>query len=97
MTVITRPLSAKKLKRHVRANGRVRLHIKVRLHDLIACAGIDAFNDLVDERLYGKGVSGCLVDLRYRPVGVRGDGVIVEVDAETSELELEAENDNGRD
>ena len=88
MTVITRPLSARQFNKHVRANGRIRLHIKVRLHDLIACAGIDAFNDLVDERLYGKGVSGCLVDLRYRPVGVRGNSVIVEVDADTSEMEL---------
>ena len=91
MTVITRPLSAIKFNRHVRANGRIRLRIKVRLYDLIACAGIDAFNDLVDERLYGKGVRGCLVDLRYRPVGVRKDCVIIEVDADTSELELEAE------
>lgn len=91
MTVITRPLSANEFNKHARANGRVRLRIMVRLHDLIACVGIDAFNDIVDERLYGKGARGCLVDLRYRPVGVRKDCVIIEVDADTSELELEAD------
>ena len=91
MKVISRPLSARQFRKRIQANGRVRLCIKVRLRDLIACDGIDAFNELVDERLYGEGVRGCLVDLCFRPVGVRRDCVIVEVNADTAELEIEGE------
>ena len=49
----------------------------------------EAINELVDARLYGDGVHGCLTDLVYRPLRVENDRVVVGINAATEELELE--------
>jgi len=73
------------------ADGRVRLALSVALDELLDCGDVEGFNNLVDSRLYGDGVHGCLTDLVYRPVRMEGDRVVVEVNAATDELELEDE------
>lgn len=90
-TTVTRPLSAKEFRKHIGKDGRVRLCVEVDLYDIINCSDMGAFNELVDERLYGDGVHGVLTDLHYRPVSVDGDNITISVEADTSELELKAE------
>jgi hypothetical protein len=65
------------------------LAIAVSLDELHNCGDVDAFNELVDSRLYGDGLRGCLTDLVYRPLRVEEDRVVIEVDAATEELEIE--------
>ena len=87
--VVEKPLSALEFRDLIDAEGHVRLAISVSLDELHGCGDIDAFNDLVDARLYGDGVHGCLTDLVYRPLRVEDDRVVIEVNAATEELELE--------
>ena len=88
--IVEQPLSAAEFAKHIGADGRVRLAIPVSLDELYECRGIDGFNDLVDARLYGEGVHGCLTDLMYRPLRVLEDErVLIDVIARTEELELE--------
>lgn len=86
--LVERPLSAEEFRNRIGSDGRVRLAIAVSLDDLHDCGDIDGFNDLVDSRLYGNGVRGCLTDLVYRPLRVENDRVLIEVSAATEELEL---------
>ena len=87
--VVEKPLSAREIRDLMDADGRVWLAISVSLDELHGCGDIDAFNELVDARLYGDGVHGCLTDLVYRPLRVEDDRVVVEINAATEELELE--------
>ena len=87
--VVEKPLSAQEFRDLMEADGHVRLAIPVSLDELHGCGDIDAFNELVDARLYGDGVHGCLTDLVYRPLRVENDRVVIEVTAATEELELE--------
>jgi len=87
--VVEKPLSAREFRDRVGADGRVRLAIAVSLDELHNCGDVDAFNELVDSRLYGDGVRGCLTDIGYRPLRVEEDRVVIEVDAATEELEIE--------
>ena len=87
--VVEKPLSAREFRDLMDADGHVRLAIPVSLDELHGCGDIDAFNELVDARLYGDGVHGCLTDLVYRPLRVEDDRVVVEINAATEELELE--------
>jgi len=87
--VVEKPLSALEFRDLMDADGHVRLAIPVSLDELHGCGDIDAFNDLVDARLYGDGVHGCLTDLVYRPLRVEDGRVVIEVNAATEELELE--------
>jgi hypothetical protein len=87
--VTEKPLSAREFRDLIDAEGHVRLAIIVSLDELLNCGDIDAFNELVDSRLYGDGVHGCLTDLVYRPLRVENDRVVIEVNAATEELELE--------
>ena len=89
LLVVKQPLSAQEFRDRIDADGRVRLAIAVSLQELHGCGDVDAFNELVDSRLNGAGVHGCLTDLVYRPLRVDADRVVVEVDADTEELELE--------
>ena len=87
--VVEKPLSALEFRDRIGADGRVRFAIAVSLQQLHDCGDVDAFNELVDSRLYGDGVRGCLTDLVYRPLRVEEDSVVIEVDAATEELEIE--------
>lgn len=87
--VAEKPLSATEFRDRIDADGHVRLALSVSLDELLNCGDIDAFNELVDSRLYGGGVHGCLTDLGYRPLRVENDRVVIEVNAATEELELE--------
>jgi len=87
--VVEKPLSAREFRERIDADGHVRLALSVSLDDLLNCGDIDAFNELVDSRLYGDGVHGCLTDLVYRPLRVENDRVVIEINAATEELELE--------
>jgi hypothetical protein len=87
--VTEKPLSAREFRDLIDAEGHVRLAIIVSLDELLNCGDIDAFNELVDSRLSGDGVHGCLTDLVYRPLRVENDRVVIEVNAATEELELE--------
>jgi hypothetical protein len=87
--VVEKPLSAREFRDLMDAEGHVRLAISVSLDELHGCADIDAFNELVDARLYGDGVHGCLTDLVYQPLRVEDGRVVIEVAAATEELELE--------
>jgi hypothetical protein len=88
--IVEQPLTAKQFRRHIGADGRVRLAIPVSLDELYNCRGIDAFNDLVDARLYGEGVHGCLTDLMYRPLRVlETEQVLIDIIARTEELVLD--------
>ena len=87
--VVEKPLSAREFRDRIDADGHVRLALSVSLDELFNCGDIDAFNELVDARLYGDGVHGCLTDLVYRPLRVENGRVVIEVAAATEELELE--------
>ena len=87
--VVEKQLSAREFQDRIDADGHVRLAIAVSLDELHGCGDIDAFNELVDARLYGDGVHGCLTDLVYRPLRVENDRVVVEINAATEELDLE--------
>ena len=87
--VVEKPLSAREFRDLMDADGHVRLAISVSLDELHGCGDIDAFNELVDARLYGDGVHGCLTDLVYRPLRVEDDRVVIEVNAATEDLQLE--------
>ena len=87
--VVEKPLSAREFRDRIHADGHVRLALAVPLVELHGCGDIDAFNELVDSRLYGDGVHGCLTDLVYRPLRVENDRVVVGINAATEELELE--------
>lgn len=92
--MVEKPLSAREFRDLMDAEGHVRLAIPVSLAELHGCGDIDAFNELVDARLYGDGVHGCLTDLVYRPLRVEDDRVVIEINAATEDLELE---DAGKD
>ena len=86
--VVEKPLSAREFRDLIDAEGYVRLALSVSLDELLNCGNVDAFNELVDSRLYGDGVHGCLTDLVYRPLRVDNERVVIEVNAATEELEL---------
>jgi len=90
--VVEKPLSAQEFRDLIAANGRVRLAIAVSLDELHS-GDADAFNELVDARLYGAGVRGCLTDLVCRPLRVENDRVVIDIDAATEGLVLEIEHD----
>ena len=87
--VVEKPLSAREFRDRILADGHVRLALAVSLDELHGCGDIDAVNELVDSRLYGDGVHGCLTDLVYRPLRVENDRVLIEVNAATEELDLD--------
>lgn len=55
--------------------------VKVDFGELIECGGIEGLNEIVDEDAYDKYPGLCLTDMSYRPVGVEGENVLVEVSA----------------
>jgi hypothetical protein len=88
--VVHEPLTAEQFRQQIAVDGRVRLAIPVSLEELHDCRGSDGLNDLVDAKLYGAGVRGCLTDMSYRPLRIESDErVLVEVEAATEELQLE--------
>ena len=91
--IVEAPLSARELRGRIGSDDRVQLAIAVSLQELRDCGGVDGLNELVDSRLYGDGVHGSLTDLVYRPLRVKDERVVIEVDADTDELDLEDEPD----
>ncbi len=88
--IVRRPLSAKEFRELIGDDNRVHLVVPLSLDELLAGAvGHDSLNELVDERLYGDGVSGCLVDIEYRPLWVENGLIHVEVSASAEELETD--------
>jgi hypothetical protein len=93
--VVEQPLTAQELRQHIDADGRLRLAVPVSLAELYGCQGIDALNDLVDARLCGEGVHGCLSDVSYRLLRVEPDErVLIEVEAATDELQFEGDENS---
>ena len=64
--------------------------------DEIACSSrdksLDGLNDITDSH-----IGHALVDIRYKPVGIDGDKVIIEVTGDASELLDEADEEQRQD
>ena len=81
---LDKPLSNKELKA-IMSKGRVKknrisVNLNFDMEDLIDCGNIDAFNEIVDNRVFAD--SGYLGDINYKVVGVHNGQIIINVDAE---------------
>jgi len=82
--VLDKPLTNKELKTRM-TKGRVKknrisVNLNFDMDDLIECGNIDAFNEIVDNRVIAEG--GILGDINYKVVGVHNEQIIINVDAE---------------
>jgi len=100
--IIEAPLERSEISR-LFPDGQLSVVIKVPLGKLICSSSdnsYDGMNDLADEEILGWGSGGSLMDLSFKPVGVEGENVLVQVDADCSDLleDLEdAEEEQRRD
>lgn len=96
MTVrIDGPLTKEEIRQNAQEHdGEIVVIIAVEL-ERIACSSedgtLEGLNDIADEEILGVG-GGCLMDLAYKPVGVDGDKVLIEVTADPSQV-LDEEED----
>lgn len=91
MTVrIDAPLTKQEIRQNVKEHdGNLVVIIAVEL-ERIACSSedgtLDGLNEIADEEILGVG-GGCLMDLSFKPVGVDGDKVLIEVTADPSAID----------
>jgi hypothetical protein len=85
MTVeyITQPLTEGQFRAKVKER-RIIVVAAIGLYDLIGLEGIDGMNEWVGENVWTG--TPTLSDINYKPVGVDGDFVLVEVNADASEV-----------
>ncbi len=92
--ILRQPMDVKELKQRF-PDGNLCVVIPVELGRLICSSNdgtYDGFNDIVDDEILGFGNARSLSDLRFKPVGIEGENVLVQVTADCSDL-LDAEED----
>lgn len=94
--ILRQPMDRKELREKF-PDGTICVVISVPLGQLICSSNdgtMDGFNDIVDDEILGFGNARSLSDLRFKPVGIEGDNVLVQVTADCSDLLGEDEDED---
>jgi hypothetical protein len=92
---LKKPLTPKKLRALCDEENHITVVIAVELGELACCSRdgtYEGLNEIADEQICDDRF--CLLDLSYRPVGVEGDKVLIEVSADASDALGDMEDDS---